>query len=244
MKGYYPKKKKNIINFLKGRGFYFVLMLCVAAVGTVGYLSIQNVLSEINDDEWSKIALTSEPSKTIEDENNNQQVINPQEGIKENNANSLINEEISSISSNQSSSSKPKVLVYHMPLVGSISKYFSADTLIFSKTMNDWRTHNGIDINGAIGQEIIASADGTIEEIYLDELKGITIIILHSDGIKTVYCGLNKDTFVKKGQTVFAGDIIGKLGETNVFEALDEPHLHFEMVKDGIMLNPIQMLKN
>lgn len=241
MKGYNPRKKNNFINFLKGRGFYFVLMLCIGAVGVVGYLSVQNIMSNINDDEWGKFAVSSEQNSAIIDENKTEPVLNPQEGIIDNNSK---NQDKKDVSSTQNSSTKPKTIVYHMPLAGSISNQFSMDAPVFSKTMNDWRTHNGIDIKGAINQEVIASADGIIEDVYSDELKGVTIVISHNDGIITVYCGLNKDTNYKKGQTVFAGDIIGKLGSTNVFEALDEPHLHFEMIKDGIMLNPTQMLKN
>lgn len=240
MKNFYPKNnKKTFVDFLKGRGFYLVLMLCIAAVGSVGYLSVKNIMSGTGADEWNKAA---ESADNTPSQNEISPTGKPAEGIKDKSASS-----VGAASSKATTSSQAKqttATIYHMPTVGNIVTAFSLTAPVFSKTMGDWRIHSGIDITGTIGQDVKASADGTVEDVYNDEFKGVTIIISHSDGVKTVYCNLQEKVNIKKSQKVIAGDIIGKIGNTASFESSDDPHLHFEMIKNGIQLNPNEMFKN
>ena len=49
--------------------------------------------------------------------------------------------------------------------------------------------------------------------------------------------------FVKVGEEVKQGQSIGTVGNTATFEILDEPHLHFEISKEGEILDPKQFIK-
>ena len=73
---------------------------------------------------------------------------------------------------------------------------------------------------------------------------GLTVVIEHNNGYSTVYSNLLKAEFVTAGESVKKGQTIGTVGNTATFEISDEPHLHFEITKDGTNLDPELYLKN
>ena len=75
-----------------------------------------------------------------------------------------------------------------------------------------------------------------------DPRYGLTIVIEHTSGYKTVYANLLSTEFVVVGENVEQGQTIGTVGTTSTFEVLDDPHLHFEIIKDDEYLDPQLML--
>ncbi|HAZ20277.1 MAG TPA: hypothetical protein DCY75_08925, partial [Clostridiales bacterium] len=74
----------------------------------------------------------------------------------------------------------PVKVMYSYPLTGQVTKDFSDETLVFSVTMNDYRTHAALDIGATIGTAVKAAADGMITAVYADPLMGQTIEITHA----------------------------------------------------------------
>lgn len=96
--------------------------------------------------------------------------------------------------------------------------------------------HEGIDFNCSIGTNVRSTGDGVVHEInYSNRGYGNEIIIDHGFGYKTRYAHLSK-ILVKKGQKVKRGEIIGKVGNTGKSVG---PHLHYEVLKNGKAINPI-----
>jgi murein DD-endopeptidase MepM/ murein hydrolase activator NlpD len=92
------------------------------------------------------------------------------------------------------------------------------------------RIHAGIDIAAPIGTPILAAASGVIEySQWNDGGYGNMIDIRHADGTITRYAHLN-ELYVKEGQTVGQGQIIGAMGSTGFSTG---PHLHFEIRPNG-----------
>ena len=135
------------------------------------------------------------------------------------------------------------VLEFEAPISGDIIKDFAQESLVYSKTLDEWTTHLGIDIKAEKTAVIKAAERGTIESIKNDPRYGLTIIIAHEDGYKTVYSNLLSTEFVAIGDNVEKGQGIGTVGDTSSFEVADEPHLHFEMYTDGVQVNPTIYLK-
>lgn len=133
---------------------------------------------------------------------------------------------------------EPKPVTFIAPVNGEIMKDFATETLVYSKTLDEWTVHNGIDIKAPKTTVVVASADGRVESIKNDPRYGLTVTISHLDGFKTVYSNLLTAEFVSEGQDVEQGRTIGTVGESASFEIVDEAHLHFEMTKDGIYVNP------
>lgn len=127
---------------------------------------------------------------------------------------------------------------FQAPIAGDIIKDFAMDTLVYSETLDEWCTHSGIDIKADKASVVVASEKGKVEAIKNDPRYGLTVIIAHSNGFKSVYSNLLTTEFVQEGEDVEKGQTIATVGETASFEIADECHLHFEMYKDGIAVNP------
>ncbi|MCI8361986.1 MAG: M23 family metallopeptidase [Clostridia bacterium] len=129
------------------------------------------------------------------------------------------------------------------PVEGDIIKEFASENLIYSETLKEWVTHNGIDIKAEKATIVKASSEGTIKSIKNDPRYGITIVIEHTNGYVSVYSNLLTAEFVKEGEKVKQGQTIGTVGNTAAFEIADDPHLHFEILKDNKYINPSEYIK-
>lgn len=124
------------------------------------------------------------------------------------------------------------------PVEGEIVVQYAKDKLVYSNTLQEWVTHNGIDIKAEKTTVVKASAEGTIKSIKNDPRYGITVVIEHVNGYTSVYSNLLTAEFVKEGEKVKQGQTIGTVGNTATFEIADEPHLHFEILKNNEYVDP------
>ena len=132
---------------------------------------------------------------------------------------------------------------FSMPVDGEILRNFAKDMLIYSDTLQEWVVHLGIDIKAARTTVVKASEEGIVESIKNDPRYGLTIVIEHTNGYKTVYSNLLTTEFVSEGDKVEKGQSIGTVGNSASFEIVDEPHLHFEILKDNVQVDPNAYLK-
>jgi murein DD-endopeptidase MepM/ murein hydrolase activator NlpD len=94
--------------------------------------------------------------------------------------------------------------------------------------------HKGLDIKGRQGELVKTTASGMVKFASRRGGYGNCVIINHGNGFETYYGHLSKIS-VKQGQKVVAGDIIGKIGSTGRSTG---PHLHYEVHKNGKIVNP------
>ncbi len=94
--------------------------------------------------------------------------------------------------------------------------------------------HSGIDISASEGTRVETTGDGIVAFSGYDKGYGQKITINHGYGYKTIYAHLSK-SLVRQGQKVKRGDIIALSGNTGVSTG---PHLHYEVQKDNIKVNP------
>ena len=134
-------------------------------------------------------------------------------------------------------------LSFQMPVEGEITKQYARDNLVYSNTLEEWTTHLGIDIKAEKTSVVKASEAGTVKSIKNDPRYGLTIVIEHNKQYQTVYSNLLSSEFVVEGEKVEKGQSIGTVGNTAAFEIADEPHLHFEILKDSIQEDPTIYLK-
>lgn len=100
------------------------------------------------------------------------------------------------------------------------------------------RQHSGTDFAAAMGTNIVASAAGQVINSGWTGGYGNMIMIDHGNGLKTLYGHCSK-LFVKNGDWVRQGETIGKVGNTGHSTG---PHLHYEVITDGVPHNPERYL--
>lgn len=136
-----------------------------------------------------------------------------------------------------------KELSFERPVEGDVVREYAKDNLIYSETLKEWTTHMGIDIKADKTTVVKSAEAGTIKSIKNDPRYGLTVVIEHENNFQTVYSNLLTSEFVVEGEKVEKGQSIGTVGNTAVFEIADEPHLHFEILKDSLPIDPSIYIK-
>lgn len=98
--------------------------------------------------------------------------------------------------------------------------------------------HAGLDLRGAMGTPVGAAAAGVVTRAEMAGTYGNLVVIKHPDGLETRYAHLSAIE-VRKGDTVTAGQEVGKVGSTGHSTG---PHLHFEVRQDGKPIDPKPLL--
>ncbi|MPM17876.1 hypothetical protein SDC9_64276 [bioreactor metagenome] len=232
-------KKKPILqrigDFLEGKGFYIVLLLCVAAVGASGYYLFSGMnfgknAAPVAGQAVVEISPTASPKVTITP--TPKPIPTPTPTPKP----------TATPAATPTPSPKVKNSVYTWPVKGEVLSEFSLEVLAYDTTMGDWRTHSGMDVAADLGTEVLAASDGTVTDVFVDDLMGTTVVIKHSDGCTSTYCNLAATPTVKVGDKVTTGAVIGSVGSTAIAESSLAPHLHFEMSVKGESVDPMSYL--
>jgi murein DD-endopeptidase MepM/ murein hydrolase activator NlpD len=258
------KGSKGIKNFLDKKGFYIVLFLCIAVIaGTVIFLTARNADSNKPDynsenlvdqeDAAGDVLNNQEPEDTQasavvgkQSDIGNPASVNTQDSAKadDKKENTDTNKkgnttEPSKSTTPKDSGSSNKKQSFQMPVNGTITLEYAMDKLVYSKTLEEWRAHNGIDIAADMGTAVKAAADGVVTEVKNDSYLGIYVVIDHEDGTKSLYRNLASDDVVAVNQKVKQGEVIGSVGNSAMDESSEESHLHFEVFKDDVNVDPM-----
>lgn len=224
-------KKGNIALKLVSNKFFITLM--IFAIGIIMISSVftrnaQKVAQDAKKEEANEVSVASK---------------NQKEKIEEFEFNDEV-QDLVPLEEDQHEQTK-EVMVrfeYKMPLAGKIQKGFSIDELLWDETMQDWRTHCGIDIEAEVGAEVDTAAQGVVVDVSESEKYGIAVKVQHPDGIITLYKNLGKSV-VSKDDNLDEGQMIGTVGDKGEFEISQKPHLHFEVISEEKYINPLDLVK-
>lgn len=248
-------KKNNafekIGSFITGKGFYLVVLICVAAIALSGFYLIRSVgngLSGAEDQPVSGTApiVSSSPSPSA--------ASTPRVTLTPSPAPSVSLPPSPSVSPSTqpapsaspdvspAPSASPAALVFTWPVNGAIISDYSVEALAYDVTMGDWRTHSGIDLAAPVGTQVKSTAAGTVSAIYEDDLLGTTIVIDHGNDLTSIYANLSAVPTVKAGSAVYTGTVIGTVGRTAPAESGLEAHLHFALFRNDAAVDPLDYL--
>jgi murein DD-endopeptidase MepM/ murein hydrolase activator NlpD len=260
----FPEKKllkKSLLEFIEKKGFYIVLILCVAVIGaTAVFLSTKDptsnsdpkIISETEVDSTIAIDKSGPVQSTINTADTapadkavaNVPVVNEQATTQKD----TVKPPDNTIKSTPAPSKSTKKAViaqtqkFIKPVFGEVSFDFSNDKLVYSKTLEEWRTHSGVDLAAERGTPVKAVSDGVVSEIKNDPRFGIMIVLDHQNGLKTLYSNLASEDMVTPNQIIKQGEVIGSVGNTAIIEASEQSHLHFEVWKKNKVVDPVAYL--
>lgn len=236
-------------------GFYIALCCCVLVLGIAGYFSNRIALKRSSDVAQKVSVPTSAPERellpTLEvlptpaevsvfNESTPAETLPAPEPLPQETAppddytadNPDIDEVNASVLTEE---------VFTVPLEGEILRGFTS-VPEFDSFMGDWRTHNGIDIAAPVGSEVKCAADGEVSSC-VTSVYGYTAAVKHSNGYETIYSQIVPCEGLSEGSNVRSGDVIGTIAEASG-ESVTEPHLHFEVKKDGEYINTDLIIPN
>lgn len=222
-------KKKS-----QNRGFYIALGACILALSGAVYIGMSGVLDKVGEQQLEAPVTSEEVEQVdgtpsaVEIESSEVEEAVSQEEVQE----TAVEPE-----------PEPEPLKFMQPLEGKVLNEFSNGELVKSKTLNEWRTHDGVDIAATANTPVKAAADGMVDEITEDPLWGVCITLSHEGNVQTMYKGLKAKTDVKVGQNVSVGSIIGYVGNTAEVEIAEDSHLHYAAKKDGNWIDPLELVQ-
>ena len=233
--------------FMRAKGFYLALAACVLAAAVSSAWAIRSITKNLIGGESS--APQEEPTWEIPDT----PVQNPAKDVPVEPTAPPASSSVSSGSASASGSQPPQSApaaptappaspapAFVPPVSGQTLAGFSGDELVYSETLGDWRTHNGVDLAADAGDSVRCARAGTVSAVYEDGLWG-RVVEVTADGLTFRYTGLN-EVAVSVQQQVAMGDTLGTVGECYAEAALPS-HLHLEVLKDGAWVDPVEYLK-
>lgn len=245
--------KKSLENLFRNKGNlskgYYVLLFGMLVLGTASVaitFKAYNLFAK-EDYDFYEQSSDNEENNVVSTISSIDENANEGENLVNSNAAEAKRGETKGSSNTNTTKTKNKVTVkplsFSKPLNGQIQKPYSIDKVIYSKTLELWKTHDGIDISSQIGENVKSIEKGTVEKVYDDSFYGTTVVIDHGQGYKSSYSNLNSKVSVKEKQTVTKGQVIGKVSNTSIGEIKDEAHLHFTLFKDNNNVDPTYIFK-
>jgi murein DD-endopeptidase MepM/ murein hydrolase activator NlpD len=250
--------KEKFIDFFDRKGFYIILAVCIAVIAATAVFVNRNpaVLdnegyegSVIPDDatditdpvgedgEGDDLEASSNVDNDGDSETAEGDVNSDDDDDSDVNADPTNGSNKGDVNDTDTSGNAIDITL-DMPVFGEITLDYAMNKLIYSKTLEDWRTHSGIDISSSRGTAVKAAADGFVYQIKTDPRYGSTIILSHDNGVKTVYANLASTDSVVTNQNVKKGDVIGSIGNSALFEIAEPAHLHFEVLINDEYADP------
>ena len=229
--------------------------------GTLTGEQLSSILNNTSNQTENTESASSEIGKSVNEMANELNANNAVTNSSNLNANTTTNKSTKSnnvlstnqINSNKMTETKSKTeekaetktveLNFVKPVEGDIVRDFAVDSLVYSDTLQEWTTHTGIDIKADKTTVVKSAEAGIVKTIKNDPRYGLTVIVEHENGFQTVYSNLLTSEFVVEGEKVEKSQSLGTVGNTAAFEIADEPHLHFEILKDSVQVDPNIYLK-
>ena len=220
---------------LEKDGFYLALFVCICLVAIGGVWFTKNNVDELTSNDLF-VNKTNENSKRdeeevhlIEKEAEKDDSIPTSTGSKENLEKAKEKQE------NKSSK---------LSFLGTkVVREYSEKEPSYSKTLDLWEIHKGLDISADKGYEVKSLLDGKVVNVFKDDKHGISVRVEGANNVVVVYSNLDEKTNVKKGQEVTEGQVLGTVGNTTSVESEDGTHVHVEAFKGEESIDPMTLLK-
>ncbi|MDR2530334.1 MAG: peptidoglycan DD-metalloendopeptidase family protein [Oscillospiraceae bacterium] len=260
------KRGSRFVKFVEGKGFYIVLFLCIAVIGVSAWtlnLTMRDtgldLIGSLTTQPQEEITIPT-PAGTIAPpavypttppEGSGSTVSTPPPTVATVPPVAASSAPEVKTTPQPAASTEPVAApviadaiptAFIWPVAGNVSAPFAVETLSYDRTMQDWRTHKGIDIEAELGTVVKCAADGVVESVISEPMFGTSVTVKHGGGLRTVYRNLASEPAVGEGQNLKMGDTIGSVGQTATFESGDVPHLHFEATLDGEHFDPGELL--
>ncbi len=246
-------KKKLFSSLYTGKGFYITSAVCIcliaAAIGVI-YKASTNLISEIAYDTNTSISFATEQAEANKEDEADPRLTDTTKKETKTTRETTTSAPSTTVKPTETTTTTPTTTEktttdygnnsYILPCEDEILKDYST-TPVYDETMDDWRVHKAIDFSCERGTPVYSVGNGIVTKVYADTSYGYCIEIDFGD-FTGRYCGLEQGTTVKLDTVMKKGDTVGKTGDLPCESGM-EPHFHFEVVKDGKNVDPIEEIR-
>ena len=242
----------RMTQFLRGKGVYLVLTVCLLAAFLTGLVTLRMVARETMPELPASQQPKQEDKPVWEKDTNARPEsgsVPPVTSRPSVSSSSSVSASAgasfwptpSAASGSTPASSAARMPSYALPVAGSVLRAYSGDELVYNKTLGNWRTHNGVDYSCQAGAAVSAPCGGTVTKAQRDALWGTVVEITEADGTCWRVCGISGEAAVKEGDTVTVGQSLGSCGTISC-ESEDGAHIHLEVSRESGLCNPAELL--
>lgn len=115
---------------------------------------------------------------------------------------------------------------------------YSEDEFVNYVSLGYYAIHRAIDFTSENGSAVYSVADGKVLSVETASNCGTKVFVEHENGFKSIYSSLDSNLNVQVGQKIKAGQQIGNMSNSMLDEAELGVHLHFELLKDNVLVDP------
>lgn len=235
--------------FYKEKGFYISLLcgiVAVVAFGVICFKLVGNEGDEGNDGGQMAQESTLLPAETEQPDVEEASVNDAQSEVKKEKPKSEKKPEKKTVETD----AQPVKNTLHFdqeagllwPVEGDILMEYSADQVVYFKTLAQYRTNPAVLIEAKEGDPVKASAEGTVLDIATSEETGRTLTMSIGDGF-TVSYGQLKEISVDKGDHVSEGQQIGKVAAPTKYYSEEGTNLYYQVKQKEEPVNPMVLLR-
>ena len=220
---------------LEKDGFYLALFVCICLVAIGGVWFTKNNVDELTSNDLF-VNKGKENSKAEEDEIH----LIEKETEKEN----FIPTSTESKENLEKAKEKQENKSSKLSFLGNkVVREYSEKEPSYSKTLDLWEIHKGLDISADKGYQVKSLLNGKIVNVFKDDKHGISVRVESDNNVVIVYSNLDEKITVKKGQEVKEGQVLGTVGNTTSVESEDGAHVHIEAFKGEESVDPMTFIK-
>ena len=220
---------------LEKDGFYLALFVCICLVAIGGVWFTKNNVEELTSNDL----FVNKTNENVKKEDDEVHLIE-----KETNKDDSIPTSTESKDNLAQAKKKQENKISKLSFLGTeVIREYSETKPSYSKTLDLWEVHKGIDISAEKGYEVKSLLTGKVVNVFKDDKHGISVKVESDNNVVVVYSNLDEKTNVKKGQEIVEGQVLGTVGHTTSVESEESTHIHVEAFKDEESIDPMTLLK-
>ena len=220
---------------LEKDGFYLALFVCICLVAIGWVWFTKNNVDELTSNDLL-VNKTNDNSKIEEDEVH----LIEKETEKEDSIPTSTESNENLQKAKEKQENKSSKLSF---LGNEVVREYSEKEPSYSKTLDLWEIHKGLDISAEKGYEIKSLLNGKVVNVFKDDKHGMSVRVQSDNNVVVVYSNLDEKISVEKGQEVTEGQILGTVGNTTSVESEDGTHVHIEAFKGEESIDPMTFIK-
>lgn len=220
---------------LEKDGFYLALFVCICLVAIGGVWFTKNNVEELTSNDL----FVNKTNENVKKEDDEVHLIE-----KEMNKDDSIPTSTESKDNLAQAKKKQENKISKLSFLGTeVIREYSETKPSYSKTLDLWEVHKGIDISAEKGYEVKSLLTGKVVNVFKDDKHGISVKVESDNNVVVVYSNLDEKTNVKKGQEIVEGQVLGTVGDTTSVESEESTHIHVEAFKGEESIDPMTLLK-